>query len=223
MQYDRQSIVQALIEGALRTAADPSVTAVLRSWDHYDPGDTSQPLTPFLTTSVTDDIPYGIGIGLYRCALQISIVVTQSPAVRDDFGRIRESVRSVMAAVPRLAASGVIISGVREVSCSEPEHITESGDIVLVQTLGYSVWFEAPVTPPVVINPEIYLADRDPETGLTYTTTQAVDPRRITRWTPGAVQTAAQGYGAWADRATLDYFAPVTPPGTSAPASSVIP
>ena len=53
MTTDRQTILQALIEGALRAAADPAVTAVLRSWDYYDHGTYVQPLMPMLVVGIT--------------------------------------------------------------------------------------------------------------------------------------------------------------------------
>lgn len=218
MQYDRQSLAQSLVEGALRAAADPSVTAVLRDWDWYGPGDTAQPLCPFLAVSLTDDTPYGIGIGLYRAQLQVMICVVSSPSIRDDFDRIRASVRSVMASLRGLAAAGVVLANALETSCSAPANLNDSGDVVYAQPIGFTLWYEAPAPSQVDTDPEIYIADRDPESGVTYTTTQAADPRRIDRWSRiGGIPTVAHGYGAWADRASLNYTAPVTPPETALP------
>ena len=218
MATDRQSIAQSLIEGALRAAADPSVTTVLRDWDYYKPGTTAQPLAPFLVVGVTDDLPYGVGIGLYRCTAQVLIAVADSPGIRDDFDRIRESVRSVMASLRGLTAGGVLLSSALEQSCTQPDTITEKGDVIYGQTITFRVWFEAPPTMPAVVDPEIYLCAKDPETGITYTTTQAADPRRITRWAPlGSGLRVSYGFGAWADRATLSYSSPVQPLSTEIP------
>lgn len=215
---DRQSIAQSLIEGALRAAADPSVTNVLRTWDYYEDGSSVQALLPLLVVSVTNDVPYGIGIGLYRASCSVMIVADWAEGVRDTFDRIRDSVRSVMESIRGLAAYGVFLSGARETSCTEPDFVQETGDVVLSQILTFQVWFEAPAIPSAVVDPEIYLVDRDPETGTTYTTTQAQDPRRITRWThTAAVVRFSHAYGAWADRATLEYTSPVTPLSTTPP------
>ena len=218
MPYDRQSLAQSLIEGALRASADPSVTAVLRDWDWYGPGDKAQPLCPFLCVGMSDDTPYGIGIGLYRAQAQVMINVVSSPSIRDDFDRIRGSVRSVMASLRGLSAADVLLSGSLETSCTEPVNINESGDVVYCQVLAFTVWFEALPPQPVPVDPEIYLADRDPETGVTYTTTQGTDPRRIERWSrTDGILTLSQGFGTWSDRAALAYTAPVTPPETALP------
>lgn len=214
----RQAIVQSMIEAALRAGADPSVTTVLRDWDYYRPGTSAQPLTPFLVVGLTDDEPYGIAIDLYRAELQVMICVSKSPGIRDQFDRIRASVRSVMEAVRGLAVYGVHIDGVLEQSCTQPDVITESGDIVYAQILTFRLWFEAPSTPPAVIDPEIYLAAYDEETHTTYTTTQAQDPRRIARWVgPLSRLQVSYAFGSWQDRASLVYSAPVTPLSTELP------
>ena len=214
MTNDRQSILQALVEGALRAAADPSVTAVLRSWDWYEPRTASQPLMPFLVVSVTDDEELAIDAGLYMAQVSVSPVVDWAPSVRDAFDSIRGSVRSVMHALPGLSAAGLTIDGVRETSCSEPEIVSSQGDVMSMQIISFSVWFSAPVTPDAVIAPDLYLVDRA-EDGCTYTTTQAADPRRIARWSGQLA--VSYGFGAWADRASLQYTAPVTPLSTSVP------
>lgn len=214
---DRQSIVQALIEGALRAGADPSVTTVLRGWDYYKPGTSAQPLAPFLVVGVTDDVPYGIGIPLYRCAVNIMICVSESPSIRDTLSRIRGSVRSVMASVKGLGVPGFHIDGVIETACTEPDRITESGDLIDAQTLTFNLWFEAPPTPPAILDPEIFLVDQS-EPGVTYVTRQAQDPRRIERWIgPVNALQVAYAFGAWSDRATLKYSAPITPLSTEIP------
>ena len=214
---DRQSIVQALIEGALRAGSDPEVTTVLRGWDYYRPGTSAQPLAPFLVVGVTDDVPYGIGIPLYRCAVNIMICVSESPAIRDTLSRIRGSVRSVMESVPGLAAYGVHIDGAIEAACTEPDRITESGDLIDAQTLTFNLWFESPPAPAVVLDPEIFLVDKS-EPGVTYVTRQAQDPRRIERWTgPVNALQVAYAFGAWSDRAALKYSVPITPLSTEIP------
>ena len=215
---DRQSIVYSIIEGALRAAADPSVTTVLRDWDYYAPGNTAQPLAPFLVVGLTDDIPYGIAIDLYRCSAQIMIAVADSPSIRDDFDRILASVRSVMASVAHVSAYGVTISGVLEQGCTQPAPITESGDVVYAQTVSFRLWFEAPAIPLAVLDQTPYLIERDPATGVTYTTCQAQDPRRIARWTPSVSTLQVRyNYGAWDDKAELVYSSPVTPLSTTPP------
>lgn len=218
MSYDRQSLAQSLIEGALRAAADPSVTAVLRDWDWYGPGDDAQPLCPFLAVGMSDDTPYGIGIGLYRSQVQVMINVVSSPSIRDDFDRIRASVRSVMASLRGLTAADVLLSNALETGCTEPTNINESGDVVYSQILTFTVWFEALPPRQVVTDPEIYLVAYDPDTGITYTTTQTEDPRRITAWrrTPSGVM-VCYASGAWDDRANLTYSAPVQPLSTNIP------
>ena len=209
-----------MIEGALRAAADPSVTTVLRDWDWYAPGNDAQPLCPFLAVGMSDDSPYGIGIGLYRSQVQVMINVVSSPSIRDDFDRIRTSVRSVMASLRGLTAADVLLSNALETGCTEPTNINESGDVVYSQILTFTVWFEALPPRQVVTDPEIYLVAHDPETRITYTTMQTADPRRITAWrpTPSGVMICS-AFGAWSDRATLNYITPVTPPQTSVPAS----
>ena len=216
---DRQSILQAIIEGALRAAADPAVTAVLRSWDYYNPGDSVQPLMPLLIVSVSNDRDLGIDLGLYTANAQISLICDWSPGVRDMYDRVRSSVRSAMHALKGAGVAGLTIDGVQEISCTEPEMIDPDGDPVFGQTLSYNLWFEAPVTPDAVIDQEIYLAARDPETGYLYTTTQGADPRRITRWAEDGDQLrVSYAHGAWADYATLHYSDPVTPLSTTPPA-----
>lgn len=214
---DRQSIVYSLIESALRAAADPSVTTVLRDWDYYPPGDSAQPLAPFLVVGVTDDTPYGVGIGLYRCSVQIMIAVADSPGIRDDFDRILASVRSVMPSLAHISAYGVTISATLEQGCTQPAPLNESGDIVFAQTLTFRVWFEASQIPPAVLDPEIFLVDRDTDSGVTYLTRHAADPRRIERWTPGTTLVVQYGYGAWSDKAELIYGPPLTPLSTTQP------
>ena len=215
---DRQSIAQSLVESALRAAADPAVTGVFRSWDFYEDGSSVQELLPILVVSVTNDVPYGIGIGLYRASCSVTIVSDWAPGVRDVFDCVRASVRSVMASLRGLAAYGVILSGAREISCTEPDFVNETGDVVLAQILSFQLWFEGPTAPTAVLDPVLYLIDRDPETGATYVTCQAQDPRRIDRWTPsGDTLMLAHGFGAWADRASLEYTAPVTPLSTTPP------
>lgn len=215
---DRQSIAQSLVEGALRAAADPAVTNVLRHWDYYEDDSSVQALLPILVIGVTNDVPYGIGIGLYRASVSVMIVADWSQGVRDTFDRIRGSVRSVMASLRGLRAYGVILSEAREVSCTEPDFVNDTGDVVLAQTLSFQLWFEAPYPPPAVTDPQVYLVSRDPVTGAIYTTTQAQDPRRIARWLPaGSSLSAGYGFGSWSDRASLEYTSPVTPLTTTPP------
>ena len=217
MTPDRQSLLQSIVESALRAAADPAVTAVLRSWDYYDPGETVQPLMPLLIVSVTNDRDIGIDLGLYTATVQVSLICDWAPSMRDMYDRVRSSVRSAVHALRGVSLAGLTVDSTREVSCTEPTLIDPDGDVVFGQTLTYTVWFEAPVTPDAVIDPDPYLIDHDAETGYTYLTTQAADPRRIERWS-GSVFSYA--YGAWADRASLHYSSPVPPPTTSvAPAS----
>ena len=220
MQLDRQSVAQSMIEGALRAAADPSVTAVLRDWDWYAPGDTAQPLCPFLCVSMADDTPYGIGLGLYRAQVQVMINVVSSPSIRADFDRIRGSVRSVMESLRGLNAAGVLLSGALETACTQPDPVNDSGDIVYTQIVTWTVWFQSAPPPQVVTDPDIYLVAYDPETRITYTTVQAADPRRITAWrpTPSGVL-VCYAFGDWADRASLTYSAPVPPLTTHLPPS----
>lgn len=218
MQPDHQTILYGIIEGALRAAADPSVTTVLRDWDYYGPGDKLQPLVPFLVVGLTDDSPYGVSIPLYRCTAQVMIVAASTPSVRQTFDAIRASVRSVMETIPRTRVAGLTVSGCQEIGCTQPDRINESGDIIYTQVLTYRIWMQAAPPPPAILDPQIYLCANDPATGVTYTTTQAQDPRRIDRWspTPSGV-TLSHGFGAWNDRATLTYTAPVQPLSTHLP------
>lgn len=215
---DRQSLLQSMVESALRAAAAPCVTQVRRSWDWFDPGTSSQPITPFIVCSITQDEPILIGGCLYQAVCAVGLVVVQTPGIRDMLDAIRGSVRGAMAALPGFSADGLTIDGVREVSCSEPTEVDPDGDAVFEQDLVFDIWYSAPAQIPAVIDPEIYLSARDPETGVLYTTTQTADPRRITRWSPSPSGTVAScACGAWADRASLQYTAPVTP------LSSIIP
>ena len=123
-----------------------------------------------------------------------------------------------MHALTGAAVSGLMIDGIQEISCTEPEMIDPDGDTVFGQTLSYNLWFEAPVTEDAIIDQEIYLVSRDQETGYLYTTVQADDPRRITRWADAESPVrVSYAYGAWADRASLEYSDPVTPLSTSIP------
>lgn len=220
MNTDRQTILQGLIESALRAAADPAVTAVLRSWDYYEPGDTVQPLMPLLLVGVTDDRPVAIDVPYYTASCSVMIVGDWGESVRDTYDRVRESVRAAMSALPGLSAYGLTIDGVREISCTEPDFIDTDGDAVLAQILSFTLWFTAPVTAPAVLDQTPYLAEYDSETGATYLTAQAEDPRRIERWLPsGAVTRVSYAYGAWADRASLVYSTPVTPLTTHLPSA----
>lgn len=225
---DRQSIIQSLIEGSLRAAADQSVTTVLRAWDYYSPGTTSQPLMPFLVVGLTDDEEIVHDGTLWSATCSILIVAHWAESVRDTLDVIRSSVRGIMHALPGIHAGGYIMDGVREVSCSEPDIMSPQGDVVLVQQLMYTVWYSGPATPDIPADQEIYLAARDPETGFLYTTSQSADPRRITRWAcagaePLSSVRVSYGYGAWADRADLHYSDPVNPLSTipTAPSASV--
>lgn len=218
MMPDRQSIVQSLIEGSLRAAADQSVTTVLRAWDYYSPGTAAQPLMPFLVVGLTDDEEIVHDGTLWSATCSVMIVVHWAESVRDTLDVIRSSVRSIMHSLPGIHAGGYIMDGVREVSCSEPDIMSPQGDVVLVQQLMYTVWYSGPATLDIPIDQEIYLAARDPETGYLYTTVQAADPRRITRWADGENPVrVSYAYGAWDDRASLDYSDPVTPLSTSIP------
>ena len=210
---DRQTIVQSIVEAALRAAADPSVTTVLLSWDYYDPGSSVQPIMPILVVALTDDEELGIDFGLFRASCTVSIVADWANGVRDSFDRIRTSVRSVMHALPGLSAGGVTLDGVRELSCTEPEIVSPEGDVVLSQTLAFQIWFSAPVTQDAVLDPEPYLIDvkRD----AVYLTRSASDPRRIERFRKGPPAVSDAAFGAWADRAGLDYAAPLPPLSTA--------
>lgn len=218
---DRQSIVQSLIEGSLRAAADQSVTTVLRAWDYYSPGTAAQPLMPFLVVGLTDDEEIVHDGTLWSATCSIQIVANWAESIRDVLDVIRGSVRGIMHNLPGVNVADYCIDGIREVSCSEPDIISPQGDVVLVQQLTYTVWYSAPATPDIPVDQEIYLVSRDQETGYLYTTVQADDPRRITRWADGENPVrVSYAYGAWDDRASLDYSDPVTPLSTSIPSAS---
>ena len=212
---DRQSIVQGLIEGALRAAADPSVTTVLRAWDYYSPGTSAQPLMPFLVVGLTDDEELVHDGTLWSATCSVMIVAHWAASVRDTLDVIRGSVRGVMHSLPGVNVSVWCIDGVREVSCSEPDIISPQGDVVLVQQMIFTVWYSGPATPDIPVDQEIYLVSRDQETGYLYTTVQADDPRRITRWADAENPVrVSYAYGAWDDRASLNYSDPVHPLST---------
>jgi hypothetical protein len=212
---DRQSIIQSMIEGSLRAAADQSVTTVIRAWDYYSPGTTSQPLMPFLVVGLTDDEEIVHDGTLWSATCSIMIVAHWAESVRDTLDVIRVSVRGIMHDLPGVNLGGYCFDGVREVSCSEPDIVSPQGDVVLVQQLMYTVWYTAPVTQDIPADQEIYLAARDPETGYLYTTAQSADPRRITRWDDGgSTVRVSYAHGAWADRASLNYSDPVNPLST---------
>ena len=122
-----------------------------------------------------------------------------------------------MASIAHLSAYGVTISAALEQGCTQPAPINESGDIIFAQTLTFRLWFEAPATPLAILDQIPYLVERDPETGVTYATCQAEDPRRIARWTPGTTLVVQYGYGAWSDKAELIYGPPLTPLSTTPP------
>jgi hypothetical protein len=151
------------------------------------------------------------------------IVAAQIANVRDIFARVLASVRSVMATVRRLSYGGVLLCGCQEISCTQPDRLNDSGDIILAQILTYRLFFEAPLPPPATLDPVPYLVDRDPETGVTYVTCQADDPRRIDRWTPsGSTLMLEHGFGAWTDRVSLVYTSPVEPLSTMPATPSAI-
>lgn len=221
MMPDRQSIIQGLIEGSLRAAADQSVTTVMRAWDYYSPGTTSQPLMPFLVVGLTDDEEIVHDGTLWSATCSIMIVAHWAESIRDVLDVIRGSVRSIMHSLPGVMIADYCIDGVREVSCSEPDIVSPQGDVVLVQQLIFTVWYSGPATTDIPVDQEIYLAARDLETGYLYTTVQADDPRRITRWADADNPVrVSYGWGAWADRASLNYSDPVSPLSTSTPSAS---
>ena len=226
MMPDRQSIVQSLIEGSLRAAADQSVTTVLRAWDYYSPGTAAQPLMPFLVVGLTDDEEIVHDGTLWSATCSIQIVANWAESIRDVLDVIRGSVRGIMHNLPGVNVADYCIDGIREVSCSEPDIISPQGDVVLVQQLTYTVCYSAPATPDMNMIVEVitniclfaFVLLICVIGGYLYTTVHADDPRRITRWADGENPVrVSYGYGAWADRASLNYSDPVTPLSTSIP------
>ena len=215
---DRDELLSSIAESALRAASDPSVTAVLRGYDYFEPGDTAQPLLPFLSVSVSDAEELVHGGGLWSALLTVTCCIHWSASVRDTLASIRSSVRSVMYALKGTSYGGMSLDGVREQSCRTPDFTQTTGDVVLTQVLTYRVWFEYPPVPPAVLDRVPYLIAHDPASGATYVTTQAQDPRRIERWLPGpGTLSLSYAFGAWQDRASLAYSSPVTPLSTSVP------
>ena len=216
MNNDVSSLLSALVESVLLAQADPRVTAVLRSWDWYAPGDKAQVLAPFLGVSVTDAteiVPDGT---LWTAVVSIDVIVNWAPAIREVLADIRGSVRSAMHGLPGRSAGDLTVDGMIEQSSSEPTAVNETGDKTFMQTLQYRCWFTAPAIISDPALPEPYLVDQADANTL-YLTYGAADPRRIQKWTTptGAPLTLCYGLGNWDDRASLNYSPPLPPLSTS--------
>lgn len=216
MNNDVSALLSALVESVLLAQADPHVTAVLRSWDWYAPGDKAQVLAPFLGVSVTDAteiVPDGT---LWTAVVSIDLVVNWAPAIREVLADIRGSVRSAMHGLPGRSAGDLTVDGMIEQSSSEPTAVNETGDKSFMQTLLYRCWFTAPAIFSDPVLPEPYLVDQaDPET--LYLTYGTADPRRIQKWIspPGEPMAVYYGLGNWDERASLNYSPPLPPLSTS--------
>ena len=216
MNNDVSALLSALVESVLLAQADPRVTAVLRSWDWYAPGDKAQVLAPFLGVSVTDAteiVPDGT---LWTAVVSIDLIVNWAPAIREVLADIRSSVRSAMHGLPGRSAGDLTVDGMIEQSSSEPTAVTETGDKTSMQTIQYRCWFTAPAIFSDPVLPEPYLIDQADANTL-YLTYGTDDPRRIQKWsTPtGEPVTVSYGLGAWDDRANLNYSPPLPPLSTS--------
>lgn len=231
MNNDVSSLLSALVESVLLAQADPRVTAVLRSWDWYAPGDKAQVLAPFLGVSVTDAVEIVPDSTLWTAVVSIDVIVNWAPAIREVLADIRGSVRSAMHGLPGRSAGDLTVDGMIEQSSSEPTAVNETGDKTFMQTIQYRCWFTAPAIFSDPVLPEPFLVDQADANTL-YLTYSATDPRRIQKWTtrglaeqstaevetlvsPGGSLAVCYGLGAWADRASLNYSPPLPPLSTS--------
>ena len=216
MNNDVSDLLSALVESVLLAQADPRVTAVLRSWDWYAPGDKAQVLAPFLGVSVTDAVEIVPDGTLWTALVSIDLVVNWAPAIREVLADVRGSVRSAMHGLPGRSAGDLTVDGVIEQSSSEPTAVNETGDKTFMQTIQYRCWFTAPAIFSDPVLPEPYLTDQADAQTL-YLTYGTADPRRIQKWIspPGEPVTVSYGLGNWADRASLNYSPPLPPLSTS--------
>jgi len=216
MNNDVSALLSALVESVLLAQADPRVTAVLRSWDWYAPGDKAQVLAPFLVVSVTDAVEIVPDGTLWTAVVSIDLIVNWAPAIREVLADVRASVRSALHGLPGRSVGDLTVDGAIEQSSSDPTAITETGDKTFAQTLQYRVWFTAPAIFSDPVLPEPYLVDQADASTL-YLTYGTADPRRIQKWIspPGEPLAVCYGLGAWADRASLNYSPPLPPLSTS--------
>lgn len=216
MNNDVSALLSALVESVLLAQADPRVTAVLRSWDWYAPGDKAQALAPFIGVSVTDAVEIVPDGTLWTAVVSIDLIVNWAPSIREVLADVRASVRSAMHGLPGRSAGDLTVDGVIEQSGSEPAAVNETGDKTFMQTLTYRVWFSAPAIFSDPILPEPFLVDQADANTL-YLTYGAADPRRIQKWSspPGGSLAVCYGLGNWNDRASLSYSPPLPPLSTS--------
>jgi len=215
MNNDVSALLSALIESVLLAQADSRVTAVLRSWDWYAPGDKAQALAPFLGVSVTDAVEIVPDGTLWTAVVSIDLIVNWAPAIREVLADVRASVRSAMHGLPGRSAGDLTVDGMLEQSSSDPAAVNETGDKTFVQTLTYRCWFSAPSVFSDPVLPEPFLVDQADEHTL-YLTYGAADPRRIQKWTTAEAETlVSYGLGNWSDRASLNYSPPLPPLSTS--------
>lgn len=216
MNNDVSALLSALVESVLLAQADPRVTAVLRSWDWYAPGDKAQALAPFIGVSVTDAVEIVPDGTLWTAVVSVDLIVNWAPSIREVFADVRASVRSAMHGLPGRSAGDLTVDGVIEQSSSEPTAVNETGDKTFMQTLTYRVWFSAPAIFSDPVLPEPFLVDQADANTL-YLTYGTTDPRRIQKWfsPPGEPLTVCYGLGNWDDRASLNYSPPLPPLSTS--------
>lgn len=216
MNNDVSSLLSALVESVLLAQADPRVTAVLRSWDWYAPGDKAQVLAPFLGVSVTDAVEIVPDGTLWTAVVSVDLIVNWAPAIREVLADVRASVRSALHGLPGRSAGDLTVDGIIEQSSSDPTAVTETGDKTFMQTITCRVWFTAPAIISDPVLPEPYLVDQADASTL-YLTYGTADPRRIQKWIspPGEPLAVCYGLGNWADRASLNYLPPLPPLSTS--------
>jgi len=216
MNNDVSSLLSALVESVLLAQADPRVTAVLRSWDWYAPGDKAQALAPFLGVSVTDAVEIVPDGTLWTAVVSIDLIVNWAPAIREVLADVRASVRSALHGLPGRSAGDLTVDGAIEQSSSDPTAVAETGDKTFMQTLTYRVWFTAPAIFSDPVLPEPYLVDQA-DAYTMYLTYGTADPRRIQKWIlpPGEPVTVSYGLGNWDDRASINYSPPLPPLSTS--------
>ncbi|MBO7088598.1 MAG: hypothetical protein J6W70_01725, partial [Lentisphaeria bacterium] len=119
MNNDVSALLSALVESVLLAHADPRVTAVLRSWDWYAPGDKAQALAPFIGVSVTDAVEIVPDGTLWTAVVSVDLIVNWAPSIREVFADVRASVRSAMHGLPGRSAGDLTVDGVIEQSSSE--------------------------------------------------------------------------------------------------------
>jgi len=162
---DRTDILSGIVEHAL--SAVPGITGVIRGYDWFPPGQTAQPLAPYIVVTVSDDEEIGIGFGLWTATVQIDLAVNWCDTIRATLGAVRESARGVMQGLVNYSFDGLTVDGLQEQSCTPPDVASPTGDVTLAQILSFRVWFAcasvvgATVTGMTALPPPPFVVDDD--------------------------------------------------------------